>query len=124
MYRNVDYFIPSDSFTSTRCKVSHAAGLETSLYVMYAHSRPLVLPRSISASSTLAVIFELVYLKSLVGQLTDKINEFEAKVASKLPTPAQQLRTILIGPPGAGTSTLRVIFFSPFLLSSLENFVL
>ena len=47
---------------------------------------------------------ELAYLKSLVGQLTNKINELEAKTASKKPTPspAQQLRTILIGPPGAG----------------------
>jgi adenylate kinase len=47
---------------------------------------------------------ELAYLKSLVSQLTVKINELEAKAASKKPTPspAQQLRTILIGPPGAG----------------------
>lgn len=49
---------------------------------------------------------ELAYLKSLVGQLTNKINELEAKAASKkpapAPSPAQQLRTILIGPPGAG----------------------
>ena len=47
---------------------------------------------------------ELAYLKSLVGQLTVKINELEAKASSKKPTPspAQQLRTILIGPPGAG----------------------
>ncbi|KAF8471654.1 adenylate kinase 1 [Russula ochroleuca] len=50
---------------------------------------------------------ELAYLKSLVGQLTNKINELEAKTASKKPTPspAQQLRTILIGPPGAGKGT-------------------
>ena len=45
---------------------------------------------------------ELAYLKSLVGQLTDKITELEAKAVSKKPTPAQQLRTILVGPPGAG----------------------
>ena len=47
---------------------------------------------------------ELAYLKSLVGQLTDKIKELEAKAASRTPskTPAQQLRTILVGPPGAG----------------------
>ena len=47
---------------------------------------------------------ELAYLKSLVGQLSDKIKELEAKAASKKPTPspAQQLRTILVGPPGAG----------------------
>jgi adenylate kinase len=47
---------------------------------------------------------ELAYLKSLVNQLTVKINELEGKAASKKPTPspAQQLRTILVGPPGAG----------------------
>ena len=47
---------------------------------------------------------ELAYLKSLVSQLTVKIDELEAKAASKkpAPSPAQQLRTILIGPPGAG----------------------
>jgi adenylate kinase len=52
---------------------------------------------------------ELAYLKSLVGQLTVKINELEAKAASKKPTPspAQQLRTILIGPPGAGVCVCR-----------------
>jgi len=50
---------------------------------------------------------ELEYLKSLVAQLNDKIHALEAK--SKKPdapkTPAQQLRTILIGPPGAGKGT-------------------
>jgi hypothetical protein len=53
---------------------------------------------------------ELAYLKSLVSQLTGKINELEAKAASKKPTPspAQQLRTILIGPPGAGVCRTRV----------------
>jgi hypothetical protein len=47
---------------------------------------------------------ELAYLRSLVSQLTVKIDELEAKAASKkpAPSPAQQLRTILIGPPGAG----------------------
>jgi hypothetical protein len=52
---------------------------------------------------------ELAYLKSLVSQLTNKINELEAKQASKkpAPTPAQQLRTILVGPPGAGTCAQR-----------------
>ncbi|KAL7282976.1 adenylate kinase [Trametes coccinea BRFM310] len=50
---------------------------------------------------------ELEYLKSLVSQLNEKIQTLEAKakdaVSSK--TPAQQLRTILIGPPGAGKGT-------------------
>lgn len=48
---------------------------------------------------------ELEYLKSLVTQLNDKIRALEtrAKVAvSGSKTPAQQLRTILVGPPGAG----------------------
>lgn len=45
---------------------------------------------------------ELEYLKSLVNQLNDKINALEAKAKRGPPTPAQQLRTILIGPPGAG----------------------
>jgi len=50
---------------------------------------------------------ELDYLKSLVAQLNDKINALEAKAKSfaGTSTPAQQLRTILIGPPGAGKGT-------------------
>ncbi|KAI0303337.1 adenylate kinase [Multifurca ochricompacta] len=51
---------------------------------------------------------ELAYLKSLVGQLTDKIKELEARATSKKLTPAQQLRTILVGPPGAGTQAPRI----------------
>lgn len=47
---------------------------------------------------------ELEYLKSLVSQLNEKIQTLEAKAkaAATPKTPAQQLRTILIGPPGAG----------------------
>jgi len=52
---------------------------------------------------------ELEYLKSLVKQLNDKITALESKaVAAVTPstkTPAQQLRTILVGPPGAGKGT-------------------
>jgi len=48
---------------------------------------------------------ELAYLKSLVGQLNEKITELETKAVAKKPTPAQQLRTILVGPPGAGKGT-------------------
>lgn len=48
---------------------------------------------------------ELEYLKSLVAQLNDKIQALEAK-AKGPPTPAEQLRTILIGPPGAGMQFL------------------
>ena len=49
---------------------------------------------------------ELEYLKSLVSQLNDKIKTLEekAKAAVTSKTPAQQLRTILVGPPGAGAS--------------------
>jgi adenylate kinase len=48
---------------------------------------------------------ELEYLKSLVGQLNDKIKSLESKAKdaiSKPKTPAEQLRMILVGPPGAG----------------------
>jgi adenylate kinase len=49
---------------------------------------------------------ELEYLKSLVGQLNEKIAQLEHKALEKVApvpkTPAQQLRTILVGPPGAG----------------------
>jgi len=44
---------------------------------------------------------EIAYLKSLVSQLEDKINTLEA---SPKRSPVQQLRTILMGPPGAGAS--------------------
>lgn len=48
---------------------------------------------------------ELEYLKSLVTQLNDKIQALEQKTEAAVTpakTPAQTLRTILIGPPGAG----------------------
>ncbi|KAH7890053.1 adenylate kinase-domain-containing protein [Phlebopus sp. FC_14] len=51
---------------------------------------------------------ELEYLKSLVAQLNEKIQVLEEKAksaASAAKTPAQQLRTILMGPPGAGKGT-------------------
>ncbi|THH31854.1 hypothetical protein EUX98_g2332 [Antrodiella citrinella] len=50
---------------------------------------------------------ELDYLKSLVEQLNVKIANLEEKAkASVAPkTPAQHLRTILMGPPGAGKGT-------------------
>ncbi|KAJ7348964.1 adenylate kinase 1 [Mycena albidolilacea] len=48
---------------------------------------------------------ELEYLKSLVAKLNEKITALEAKATPALPTPAAQLRTILIGPPGAGKGT-------------------
>lgn len=53
---------------------------------------------------------ELEYLKSLVTQLNEKISALEKKAKdavapAKSKTPAQQLRTILMGPPGAGKGT-------------------
>ena len=48
---------------------------------------------------------EIAYLKSLVLQLNEKIHALEAGSPTKR-SPAQQLRTILMGPPRAGTSIL------------------
>ncbi|KAL9714704.1 adenylate kinase [Leucoagaricus gongylophorus] len=47
---------------------------------------------------------EIAYLKSLVLQLNEKIHALEAGSPTKR-SPAQQLRTILMGPPGAGKGT-------------------
>ena len=51
---------------------------------------------------------ELQYLKSLVSQLNEKIKGLEEKAKSAVSpkTPAEQLRMILIGPPGAGAYRL------------------
>lgn len=55
---------------------------------------------------------EIEYLKRLVGQLNDKIHDLEGKAASavktatKAATPQEQLRMILVGPPGAGAFML------------------
>ena len=69
---------------------------------------------------------ELAYLKSLVSQLTVKINDLEAKAASKKPTPspAQQLRTILVGPPGAGVCRAARVFARALSRSPLCTFFL
>ncbi|KAL0070436.1 adenylate kinase [Marasmius tenuissimus] len=49
---------------------------------------------------------ELEYLKSLVNQLNEKIKTLEEKAkAPTPPSPLRQLRTILVGPPGAGKGT-------------------
>jgi adenylate kinase len=56
---------------------------------------------------------ELEYLKHLVAQLNEKIHALEAKAKSVVPpkkTPAQQLRTILMGPPGAGSCCLLFVY--------------
>ena len=51
---------------------------------------------------------ELEYLKSLVKQLNEKITTLEQNVVQSVsgskPTPSEQLRMILVGPPGAGSS--------------------
>jgi len=58
---------------------------------------------NLSILSTMGASDELAYLKSLVSQLNEKIASLESKAKTPVKTPAQQLRTILIGPPGAGT---------------------
>ena len=51
---------------------------------------------------------ELDYLKTLVSQLNEKIKALEVKASASAPrSPVQQLRTILVGPPGAGTWRVR-----------------
>lgn len=46
---------------------------------------------------------ELSYLKSLVNQLNTKIKQLEEGAKNVLtPTPQEQLRMIIMGPPGAG----------------------
>ena len=55
---------------------------------------------------------ELEYLKSLVSQLNEKIIALEAKAktpASPSKSPARQLRTVFIGPPGAGMCRSSII---------------
>lgn len=53
---------------------------------------------------------ELEYLKSLVDQLNTKIKALEDKaVKAVTPTPSEQLRMILIGPPGAGGSRIHAL---------------
>lgn len=62
------------------------------------------LPRAVAPHSTI-MSSELEYLKELHARLSEKIKSLEGEAAKKLPTkktPAQQLRTVLIGPPGAG----------------------
>ena len=66
-----------------------------------------------SFSTVMGASEELDYLKSLVSQLNAKIAAIEAKPKVP-PTPAQQLRTILMGPPGAG------IFLSVILRRNLK----
>lgn len=66
---------------------------------------------------------ELEYLKSLVSQLNEKIVALEKKDKSVAPakTPAAQLRTILIGPPGAGMPSLHSCAKHNLTLSRQRN---
>ncbi|KAF8528178.1 adenylate kinase-domain-containing protein [Hysterangium stoloniferum] len=50
---------------------------------------------------------QLDYLKDLVRQLNDKISSLEARAKGAIPSrkPVEELRMILIGPPGAGKGT-------------------
>jgi len=72
-------------------------------------STSLPLDQTLDTALAMAPSDELEYLKSLVNQLNDKIKTLEekAKSAVKPKTPAQQLRTILVGPPGSGSSLFR-----------------
>jgi hypothetical protein len=67
---------------------------------------PLYPDQTLDAATAMAPSDELEYLKSLVNQLNEKIKALEskAKAVVKPKTPAQQLRTILVGPPGSGSS--------------------
>jgi len=64
---------------------------------------PSVLPPAMAPTPS----DELGYLKQLVEQLNDKIKALEGKAKSAVssPSPAAQLRMILVGPPGAGKGT-------------------
>ncbi|GAW00775.1 adenylate kinase [Lentinula edodes] len=64
---------------------------------------------------------ELEYLKSLVAQLNDKIQALEGKATSSKPSPAAQLRTILMGPPGAGKGTQAPLIRDKFCVCHLAT---
>ncbi|KIK59022.1 hypothetical protein GYMLUDRAFT_201997 [Collybiopsis luxurians FD-317 M1] len=61
---------------------------------------------------------ELEYLKSLVAQLNEKIKVLEAKIT---PSPVEQLRTILMGPPGAGKGTQAPLIRDKFCVCHLAT---
>jgi len=61
---------------------------------------------------------ELEYLKSLVHQLNEKIKTLEAKAK---PSPVEQLRTILMGPPGAGKGTQAPLIREKFCVCHLAT---
>ncbi|CAE7100396.1 unnamed protein product, partial [Rhizoctonia solani] len=82
---------------------------EHTCVVNFAHSVYRYLPAlslNHPSASTMAPTDEIAYLKSLARQLQEKIEQLEKQAVKKVaPTPAQQLRMILIGPPGAGKGT-------------------
>lgn len=53
---------------------------------------------------TVPSVEDISGLKDLIKQLNNRVDELEKTVKGGVkPTPAEQLRMILIGPPGAGT---------------------
>lgn len=45
---------------------------------------------------------DLASVKDLLAQITQQVEQMERNIRNGQPTPAQQLRMILMGPPGAG----------------------
>jgi len=62
---------------------------------------------------------ELEYLKSLVAQLNEKIKALEGLAPKS--SPAEQLRTILLGPPGAGKGTQAPLISEKFCICHLAT---
>ncbi|KAE9393663.1 adenylate kinase 1 [Gymnopus androsaceus JB14] len=62
---------------------------------------------------------ELEYLKSLVAQLNEKIKALEGQTSKA--SPAEQLRTILMGPPGAGKGTQAPLIREKFCVCHLAT---
>jgi len=62
---------------------------------------------------------ELEYLKSLVAQLNEKIKALEGLAPKS--SPAEQLRTILMGPPGAGKGTQAPLIRDKFCVCHLAT---
>lgn len=101
--------------------VSESCQLATDLSVHFHRSTLFTLDKP----TAMAPSDELEYLKSLVNQLNDKIKSLEerAKSAVKPQTPAQQLRTILVGPPGSGSSQLSRVFFFSRIYRTTRDFI-
>jgi hypothetical protein len=95
---------PSKLRRSTRTSQGISA-IETVCHRPAKPSPSLVLIRlSPTKGNVMGASDELEYLKSLVSQLNEKIIALEAKAKTPASpkSPARQLRTVFIGPPGAG----------------------